>query len=100
MSCKTWRRKQVVALAAEALVVVNAVASAVGPVVVKREGDSGHLTGNDAAHAASMLPRVVVDLDALKKGDVALVVGLAVARQIQNSLWNAHLNLMRIRMES
>ena len=82
------------------LVVVIAVDSGVGPVVVKGEGDSGHLTGSDAAHAASMIQRVVVDLEGQEKGDVALVDGLAGDRQIRNSLWNAPLNLMQTRMES
>ena len=82
------------------LVVVIAVDSGVGPVVVKGEEDSGHLTGNDAAHAASMFQRVVVDLEGQKKGGVALVDGLAGDRQIRNSLCNAPLNLMQTRMES
>ena len=71
---------------AVALVVVSAVDSAVALVVVREREVSDLLMKNDADHAASMLQNVVVDLGAQKKGDAARMDGLAVDRQIRNSL--------------
>ena len=89
-----------VVASAVALVVVNAGDSVAVPVAAREDGVSAPLTKNDPNHADSVIQRVVVDLGAQTKGDVAQGDGLTVDRQIRNSLWNAPSNLMRTRTEN